>query len=85
MAKAEILIVGDNGVVAKDIQIRAKNMGFKAPFMVPSGEEAIEKIKVHKPDLVLMDIMLNGEMDGTEAAEQIRSRFHIPVVYLKGC
>ena len=82
MAKAEILIVEDNGVVAKDIQIRVKNMGFKAPFMVPSGEEAIEKIKVHKPDLVLMDIMLNGEMDGTEAAEQIRSRFHIPVVYL---
>ena len=82
MAKAEILIVEDNGVVAKDIQSRVKNLGFKAPFMVPSGEEAIEKIKEHKPDLVLMDIMLKGEMDGTEVAEQIGSRFHIPVVYL---
>ena len=82
MAKAEILIVEDDGIVAKDIQNRVKDLGFEAPFKVPSGEEAIEKIKERKPDLVLMDIMLKGEMDGIEAAGQIRSRFHIPVVYL---
>ncbi len=82
MAKAEILIVEDDAVVAKDIQNRLKNLGFAAPGMVPSGEEAIEKVKGHKPDLVLMDIKLKGEMNGTEAAEQIRSRFNVPVVYL---
>ena len=70
MAKAEILIVEDNGIVARDLQNRLKNMDFDAPVMVPSGEEAIEKVKEHKPDLVLMDIMLKGEISGTEAAEQ---------------
>ena len=82
MAKAEILIVEDDGVVARDIQNRLKNLGFGAPTMVPSGEEAIEKVKEHKPDLVLMDIMLKGEMNGIEAAGQIRSQFNVPVVYL---
>jgi len=82
MAKAEILIVEDDGVVARDIQNKLKNLGFRAPTMVPSGEEAIEKVKGHKPDLVLMDIMLQGEMNGAVAAEQIRSQFDIPVVYL---
>ena len=82
MTKAEILIVEDDAVVARDIQNRLKALGFLAPAMVPSGEEAIERVKEHKPDLVLMDIMLRGKMDGIEAADQIRSQFNIPVVYV---
>jgi PAS domain S-box-containing protein len=82
MAKAEILIVEDDGIVAKDIQNRLKSLGFGASTMVPSGEEAIIEVGEKAPDLVLMDIMLKGEMNGTEAAEQIRSQFNIPVVYL---
>ena len=82
MAKANILVVEDDGIVAKDIKDRLEKLGFTVSATVPSGEEALEKIKEHKPDLVLMDIMLKGEMDGIEAAEQIRSRFNIPVVYL---
>ncbi|MFH1954289.1 MAG: response regulator [Pseudomonadota bacterium] len=55
------------------------------PAVVFSGEETIEKAAEMHPDLVLMDIRLKGEMDGIEAAEQIRARFHIPLVYLTAC
>jgi len=82
MGKAQILVVEDNEIVAKDIQNSLKNLGFDVCASVPSGEEALEEAEGQKPDLVLMDIMLKGEMNGTEAAEQIRSRFDIPVVYL---
>lgn len=47
-----------------------------------SGEKAIDKAEEDKPDLVLMDIVLKGKMDGIEAAEIIRSRFHITIIYL---
>ncbi len=51
---------------------------------MPSGEENIEKTEETKPDLVLMDITLKGEMDGIEAAEIIQSRFRTPVIFLTG-
>ena len=76
------MIVEDNSIVAKDIQNSLKTLGFDVCASVPSGEEALEKTEEQRPDLVLMDIMLKGEMNGTEAAEQIRSRFSIPVIYL---
>lgn len=82
MAKAQILIVEDDGIVAIDIQNSLQKLGFSVIAMVPSGEEALEKVEEYKPDLVLMDIMLKGEMNGTEAAKQIRSQFNIPIVYL---
>ena len=82
MAKALILIVEDDGIVARDIQNRLKSLGFEVTASVSSGEEAIIKAKEDLPDLVLMDIVLKGEMDGIEAAEIIRSRFDIPVIFL---
>jgi CheY-like chemotaxis protein len=82
MAKAHILIVEDDGIVAIDIENSLKKLGFSVIAMVPSGEEALEKVAEYKPDLVLMDIVLKGEMNGTEAAKQIRSQFNIPIVYL---
>lgn len=82
MAKAQILIVEDDGAVALDIKICLKNLGYAVPSMVSSGEAAIEKVKIDNPDLVLMDIMLKGEMDGIETAGKIRSEFDIPVVFL---
>ncbi|MBT3258964.1 MAG: response regulator [Deltaproteobacteria bacterium] len=82
MGKAQILVVEDDRIVAKDIQNSLRNLGFDVCASVPSGEEALEGAKEQKPDLVLMDIMLKGEMNGTETAGQIHSRFNIPVVYL---
>ena len=82
MGKAQILVVEDDRIVARDIQNSLKDLGFDVCASVHSGEEALEETEGQKPDLVLMDIMLKGEMNGTEAAEQIRSQFNIPVVYL---
>ena len=82
MAKAKILIVEDEAITAKDLQDRLKELGYDAPAIAASGEEAIKKAEEIKPDLVLMDIILKGDMDGIEAAEQIRDRFDIPVVYV---
>lgn len=82
MVSAKILIVEDEGIVAKNIQNRLKRLGYVVPTIVASGEEAIRKTEETRPDLVLMDIVLKGDMDGIEAAKQIYSRFDIPIVYL---
>ncbi len=82
MAKPKIIIVEDEHIIAMEIQDRLKKLGYDVPALIPSGEEAVEKIKDIKPDLVIMDIMLEGKMDGIEAAEQIQNRLDIPVVYL---
>ena len=82
METSSILIVEDEFVIAKDIQISLENMGYLVCAIVSSGEEAITKAKKEKPDLVLMDIILKGEIDGIEAGRQIWSLFKIPIVYL---
>ncbi len=82
MPKANILIVEDDRIVSEDTRITLKELGFGVSGIVPSGEESLKKVEAEPPDLVLMDIELEGEMDGTEAADQIRSRFNIPVVYV---
>jgi len=82
MSNAQILIVEDDGIIASDLQNRLEGFGFSVPAIVSSGEEAIQKTKENKPDLVVMDIMLDAEMDGIETADQIRTHFNIPVIYL---
>src|ERR1051325_5587518 len=82
MTAAEILVVEDEAIVAMDIQERLGSLGYDAPGTAATGERAIELAGQLRPDLVLMDIRLNGDMDGIEAAEQIRRRLDIPVVYL---
>jgi signal transduction histidine kinase len=82
MGDVKILVVEDESIVAKDIERCLKNLGYTVSATVVSGEEAIKKAGEDKPDLVLMDIVLQGEMDGIEAAKQIRSRFNIPIIYL---
>ena len=82
MTEAKILIVEDESLVAKDMKNLLGKMGYVVPATVSSGEVAIQKVAETQPDLVLMDIMLKGDMDGVEAAEQIRDIFHIPVIYV---
>lgn len=82
MASATIMVVEDEIIIGMDIRNTLKKLGYKVPAVVASGEKAIEKAEKIKPDLILMDIMLNGSMDGVEAAAQIRSRFRFPVVFL---
>lgn len=82
MAETRILVVEDESVVAKDIQWSLKGLGYAICGWASSGEEAIQKAKDLKPDLVLMDVVLKGEMDGVQASEYIRKNFNIPVIYL---
>jgi CheY-like chemotaxis protein/pSer/pThr/pTyr-binding forkhead associated (FHA) protein len=82
MAKAQILVVEDDIVVVMELRDRLQSLGYAVPAVASSGKEAIEKAAWMRPDLVLMDIKLKGEMDGVESAEEIRARFNIPVIYL---
>jgi CheY-like chemotaxis protein len=82
MAEGRILVVEDEHIVAMGIKRMLKELGYTVTGIASSGEDAISKAESTFPDVVLMDIMLKGEMDGVEASEKIRSRFNIPVVYL---
>jgi PAS domain S-box-containing protein len=82
MAGIKILIVEDEGIEALDIQHSLVSMGYPEPVIALSGQEAVKKAGEFRPDVVLMDIMLHGEMDGVTAAERIRGRFGIPIIYL---
>ena len=79
---SKILVVEDEGITALDIQARLKSLGYTVSAAVSSGEEAIASVQTLRPDLVLMDIVLKGPLDGVQAAGKIRSLFNIPVVYL---
>jgi two-component system cell cycle sensor histidine kinase/response regulator CckA len=77
-----VMIVEDESIVAEDIRRSLEHLGYAVSAAVSSGEEAITAAGEKNPDLVLMDIVLRGDMDGIEAAEQLKTQFNIPVVYL---
>jgi len=82
MAKATILVVEDERITAEDIRAGLEFAGYKVPVICSTGEDAVRQAGRLEPDLVLMDIKLEGEMDGIEAAAQIRKSYDIPVIYL---
>jgi signal transduction histidine kinase len=82
MNSIKIMIVEDEQLVADDLRETLESLGYEVPALVASGEEAIIQAELIKPDLILMDIRLEGKMDGIGASMHIQSRFHIPVVYL---
>ena len=82
MSTAKIFIVEDEAIVAESLNDQLEALGYIVTGNAPSGEEALRKIKNNLPNLVLMDIMLEGEMDGVETAQQIRELYGIPVIFL---
>ncbi len=82
MKKTRILITEDEPVIGMDIQGTLKNLGYDVPAVVTTGEEALERAEELKPDLILMDIVLPGKMDGIDAAKQIKERYDIPVIFV---
>ena len=82
MSVPRIMVVEDEVVVAMDIKSKLTDLGYVVTDTVVTGEEAVEKAGESKPDLIFMDIQLAGELDGTEAADQIRRLYGIPVIYL---
>ncbi len=82
MSNVKIFIVEDEAIVAESLCDQLEKLGYIVTGNAPSGEEALRNIKKELPDLVLMDIMLEGEMDGVEVAQQIRELYGIPVIFL---
>ena len=79
---ARILVVEDERIVARSLRKQLTELSYEVVASVPSGGEAIEQARDARPDLVLMDINLEGPMDGVEAAAAIRKQFRLPVIYL---
>ncbi|MCK9152300.1 GAF domain-containing protein [Methanobacterium alcaliphilum] len=82
MSKIKVMVVEDESIVAIDIGQRLVGLGYEVTATVSSGEKAIEMAEKTSPEIILMDIVLKGKMDGIEAAAQIVEKFKIPVVYL---
>lgn len=82
ITSVKVLVVEDEPVVAASIRHTLRGLGYDVPAIASSANEAIAKVAECHPDLVLMDIRLEGEIDGVEAAEPIRSEFNVPIVYL---
>ena len=82
MPKSRILVVEDEILVREDIEDCLAGLGHEVVSVASTGAEALRKIPAARPDLVLMDIRLKGDMDGVEAARQIRTNFRLPVIFL---
>ncbi|MBF0520063.1 MAG: response regulator [Nitrospirae bacterium] len=77
-----VVIVEDEIIVARDIEMKLRKIGYNVLDIATSGEEAIQKAGDLLPDIMLMDITLEGKMDGTEAAAKIEELYNTPIVYL---
>jgi CheY-like chemotaxis protein len=82
MSVKSIMVVEDENIIALDIKNRLRRLGYNIVAVVPSGEEAIRVIGETKPDLVLMDIVLRGSLDGVQTAEEISRETDIPIIFL---
>lgn len=82
MNKPRILIVEDESDIAELIKSALEEMGYQVISIASTGEDAILCAKQGNTDLILMDIVLNSEMTGTDAAEQIRSELNLPIIFL---
>ena len=82
MSSEKIMVVEDEWVVADQLCRDLKDLGYTVCSTASTGDEAIRKAEADRPDLILMDIVLKGKMNGIEAADRIASQFNIPVLYL---
>lgn len=78
----KILIVEDESIIAEDMKQSLTDLGYNVPAIAHSGLEAIRCVREFEPDIVLMDIVMPGEMDGIEAAGEIRTQFNVPVIFV---
>ncbi len=82
MLNSKILIVEDEGIVARDIKHRLETLGYDVVGITGNGKDALNITNEQNPDLILMDIMLTGDLDGIETAKQIHDEYNIPFIYL---
>jgi CheY-like chemotaxis protein len=82
MVNNKILIVEDDTIISELIEWRLKKMGYTVCGKVATGQDAINLTNETKPDAILMDISLQGDMDGIEAAKIIKEKFNKPIIFL---
>ena len=82
IAKAKIMVVEDDKIISMEIRQRLKNMGYDVVAIATTGTDAIQIATETTPDMVIMDIKLDGYMDGIQAADRIHFLLDIPVVFL---
>lgn len=82
MEKLNIFIVEDESIVAKDIQNSLIKLGYNVVGIANNGKDAIEKILELKPDLLLMDIMIKGDLTGIDVSDKIKEKLNVPIIFL---
>jgi DNA-binding LytR/AlgR family response regulator len=82
MSKINVLIVEDEAIVSKDIQQSLKKLGYNVVGSSATGESALQLVQTEHPDIVLMDIMLKGEMNGIQTADKIKEEYATPIIFL---
>ena len=82
MKKPRILVVEDDRIIARSLRMILEQLGYEVTALASTGQDAIREAEETQPDLVLMDIVLDGAMDGIEAARVIRSHLTSPIIYL---
>jgi len=81
-ATARILVVEDDKNVAAVMEARLESFGYSVCGIAATGLNAVESFVQHQPDIVLMDILLEGDMNGIEAAEKIRTHSDVPIIFI---
>lgn len=82
MTRERVLVVEDEIIVAEELREDLERFGYEVPAVLSSGDEVVETVARLRPDLLLMDIRIEGSVDGIEAAFQAKAEFGVPVVYL---
>lgn len=82
--KVRILLVEDEAITALAINMALENMGYAACEPVATGRKALERLPLDKPDVILLDINLTGEMDGIETAQRVRDLCSTPIIFISG-
>ena len=82
MEKIKILIVEDESILALGLKKKLENLGYSVTDIAASGNETLNKVYANKPDLILMDIVIKGDIDGIETAAELNKTESIPVIYL---
>ncbi|MDZ4725076.1 MAG: response regulator [Leptospira sp.] len=84
MAKINVLVVEDEPFLGLNIKQKIESFGHHVIAVVPSGDEAFQVVSERVPDLILMDINLEGSLDGMETADSLLERFSVPILFLTG-
>ncbi len=78
----KILIVEDEMIIGANISLQLSKLGYEVTGIISKGEDALNHVRINRPDIIIMDIQLKGKMDGVDTARVIQREFPIPVIYL---